>query len=82
MSMTTAVSEKIEDGGKLTLSETPTARNSIENTAADAEKQAQDAPNDDPPPLPRVRLVLLLIGLCLAMFLVALDFVCSLRSSG
>jgi hypothetical protein len=73
-----AVPEKLEDGGKLILSETPTARNSLDHPE-DKEKQAPDTASEeeeDPEPLSRIRLILLMLGLCLAMFLVALDFVC------
>ena len=56
------------------LSDAPTpARNSLE-TAHDAEKLSEPE-QDGPPPLSRTRKSLLIMGLTLSIFLVALDFV-------
>ena len=56
-------------------SQTP-ARNSSE-PMPDEEKLSvpEQDESDDPEPLSRVRSILLMLGLCLSMFLVALDFV-------
>jgi hypothetical protein len=54
---------------------TPTpARNSIEKVR-DEEEQPPSQEPEDVEPLSRARVVLLMLGLCLSMFLVALDFV-------
>jgi len=54
---------------------TPT-RNSFEHVP-DEEKLSgrQEDEADNPEPLSQIRLILLMLGLCLSMFLVALDFV-------
>ena len=68
-----------EFGGKdMPLSSgTPTpTRNSLDHFS-DEEKlpPPQEPEGDNPPPMSRTRLALLMIGLCMSMFLVALDFV-------
>lgn len=78
MSSTTLVSlNKPVEREEPLSSGTPTpARNSFEHVP-DEEKVLESEPDetDNPEPLSRVRLILLMLGLCLSMFLVALDFV-------
>ena len=54
---------------------------SIEKNLGDEEKQqnGQSDSAENPPPMSRARLSLLVLGLCLSMFLVALDFVIPLQ---
>lgn len=79
MSSTTLVNmDKL--GGKETplSSGTPTpTRNSVDDGLDEEKLPLPQEPEegDNPPPLSRTRLTLLMIGLCLSMFLVALDFV-------
>lgn len=75
MSSTTLVTLEKEDA---LSSGTPTpTRDSLEHIRDEEkqslEQQSEDA--DNPEALSRARLVLLMLGLCLSMFLVALDFV-------
>ena len=79
MSSTTLVNMNKVGGKDTPLSSgTPTpTRNSLDDVA-DEEKLSvpqESEGGDNPPPLSRTRLTLLMIGLCLSMFLVALDFV-------
>jgi hypothetical protein len=78
MSTTTLVNmDKVKDKETPLSSGTPTpTRNSLDHIP-DEEKLSlpQESEGDNPPPLSRTRLALLMIGLCLSMFLVALDFV-------
>jgi hypothetical protein len=79
MSTTTLVNLDVSKEREDALpSTTPTtARNSLE-VIRDEEKLPQeqlDDSNDEPEPLSKVRLSLLIMGLTLSIFLVALDFV-------
>ena len=77
MSSATLVnSEKLSGGDTPSLSSTPTpARHSLD-AIRDEEKLPQEPEGEgNPPPLSKIRVVLLMLGLCLSMFLVALDFV-------
>jgi len=80
MSSTTLVNlEKLNEREEPLSSGTPTpVRNSVEVTR-DEEKVIDDPIEPDnvanPPPLSKVRTGILMLGLCLSMFLVALDFV-------
>ena len=81
MSTTTLVSlgkERPLSSGTLT----PT-RNSLEHVRDEEKQSHEQEPEDadDPEPLSRARLILLMLGLCLSMFLVALDFVSSIPES-
>jgi hypothetical protein len=75
MSTTTLVSL----GKERSLSSgTPTpTRNSLEYIRDEEKLPPAQEPEDadNPEPLSRARLILLMLGLCLSMFLVALDFV-------
>lgn len=79
MSSTTLVNmDKL--GGKETPSSSgtpPPTRNSLDGGLDEEKLPLPHEPEegDNPPPLSRTRLTLLMIGLCLSMFLVALDFV-------
>ena len=72
MSLVTLVKEEQLSSG------TPTPSCNSLNSISDEEKQFPEQQlerADDPEPLSRTRQVLLMLGLCLSMFLVALDFV-------
>ena len=76
MSSTTLANLDIASEKDLPLSSgslTP-VRKSFENVN-DQENQLQQDDADNPPPLSTMRLTLLMLGLSLSMFLVALDFV-------
>jgi hypothetical protein len=80
MSTTTLVSLGVPKIGEEGLSPTPTpARNSLESTTRDMEKLPHEAEEqdseDEPPQLSTLRMSLLVMGLTLSIFLVALDFV-------
>ena len=78
MSTATLITEKLaEEAPEGPLSSTtPTpVRTSLDNPIKDEEKLSEEEAADDPPPLSTARVVLLMLGLCLSMFLVALDFV-------
>ena len=78
MSSTTLVSlDKLKEREEPLSSDSQTvSRNSFE-TPADEEKLSvrEQHESGDPEPLSRVRSILLMLGLSLSMFLVALDFV-------
>jgi hypothetical protein len=79
MSTSTLVAlDKLPDREDALSSTTATpARNSLD--MKDEEKQTPEEDHvdgPDPPELSQFRLVILMLGLCLSMFLVALDFVC------
>jgi len=67
------------DNAKIDDRETPTSGAStlIRNSIDDMEKPqgSVSSEGDNPPEHSTIRLVLLVLGLCLSMFLVALDFV-------
>jgi len=77
MSTPTLVTEKLAEDGPLS-STTPTpVRTSLDEPIKDEEKLAveEEPTEEDPPAMSTVRLTLLMLGLSLSMFLVALDFV-------
>ena len=79
MSSTTLVNmDKVSDQETPSSFGTPTpTRNSLEHVPDEEKLRLPQEPEDgdNPPPLSRTRLTLLMLGLCLSMFLVALDFV-------
>ena len=79
MSSTTLVNmEKVSDKETPFSLGTPTpTRNSLDHVPDEEKLPLPQEPEegDNPPPLSSTRLTLLMIGLCLSMFLVALDFV-------
>lgn len=72
--------EKLNEEEQFSSRPPTLGRNSLD-IAKDEEKSidhaSQPSVEDNPPPLSTVRLALLMTGLCLSMFLVALDFVYS-----
>jgi hypothetical protein len=75
MSTTTLVPlEKLKVEEPLPSGEATPARNSLDRHD---EEKLPEAPDEEdlPPPMTKTRLSLLVLGLCLSMFLVALDFV-------
>jgi uncharacterized membrane protein len=78
MSTTTLVSLGAPKLEEMDLSATPTPnRGSLDLPEKDVEKLAEEQHNeeDDPEPLSTLRTSLLIMGLTLSIFLVALDFV-------
>ena len=77
MSSTTLVNlDKLSDRDNTLFSGTPTPVRRSLDTIRDEEKLPQEPEGpDDPPQMSKMRLALLMLGLCLSMFLVALDFV-------
>ena len=77
MSSTTLVNlEKLSDRDDTLFSNTPTPGRRSLDTIRDEEKLPQEPESsDDTPQLSKMRLVLLMLGLTLSIFLVALDFV-------
>jgi len=75
MSTTTLVQEKLVDNEDALSSTAPTpGRNSVELVHNDAKLEEQIVA-DEPEPLSKTTLSLLVMGLTLSIFLVALDFV-------
>jgi hypothetical protein len=76
MSTTTLVHEKLGESSDVDFSSAPTPRQNSFEMIPDEEKITErEVPTDEPEALSRTRLSLLVMGLTLSIFLVALDFV-------